>query len=136
RHTRCYRDWSSDVCSSDLLRDNVSAKIGLDDSEENSTDEPHSSCARGPMSDLRHAWRSIARMPLLAIVVVSSLAVGIGVNTAVFSWVQALFLRPLPGVADAGRLYLVEPRTETGSYPGASWPEYNDLRMRMRALPD
>ena len=72
------------------------------------------------MNDLRHAWRSIARMPLLAIVVVSSLAVGIGVNTAVFSWVQALFLRPLPGVADAGRLYLVEPRTETGSYPGVS----------------
>ena len=63
-------------------------------------------------------------MPVLATVVVVSLGVGIGVNTAVFSWIQAMFLQPLPGVADAGALYLVEPRADTGSYPGASWLEY------------
>ena len=67
-------------------------------------------------------------MPVLAIVVVASLAVGIGVNTAVFSWVQAMILQPLPGVPDTGRMHLVEPRTESGSYPGASWLEYRDLR--------
>src|SRR5205809_2847573 len=75
-------------------------------------------------------------MPVLAIVVVTSLAVGIGVNTAVFSWVQAMILRPLPGVPDTGRMHLVEPRTETGSYPGASWLEYRDLRDRLRSIPD
>ena len=58
-------------------------------------------------------------------------ASGIGVNTAVFSWVQAMFLQPLPGVAGASRLYLVEPRNDTGSYPGASWLEYLDLKQRM-----
>jgi putative ABC transport system permease protein len=71
--------------------------------------------------DVRHAWRSIVRMPVVATVVVVSLGVGIGVNTAVFSWVQAMYLQPLPGVAGAGRMHLVEPRSDTGSYPGTSW---------------
>ena len=57
------------------------------------------------LGDVRHAWRSIVRMPVVATVVVVSLGVGIGVNTAVFSWVQAMVLQPLPGVADAGRMY-------------------------------
>src|SRR4051794_41130176 len=86
--------------------------------------------------DLRHAWRSIVRMPVVATVVVVSLGIGIGVNTAVFSWVQAMVLQPLPGVKGASRLYLVEPRNDTGTYPGASWLEYQDLKQRIRALPD
>jgi predicted permease len=85
--------------------------------------------------DLRHAWRSIRRMPVLACVVVVSLGIGIGVNTAVFSWLQAVVLRPLPGVADARAFQLIEPRQDTGSYPGVSWPEYRDLRDRVRAFP-
>jgi predicted permease len=88
------------------------------------------------MSDLRPAWRMIGRMPGLAAVVIVSLGVGIGVNTAVFSWIQAMVLEPLPGVADASGVQLVEPRSEAGSYPGASWREYRDLRDRMRTLPD
>jgi hypothetical protein len=50
------------------------------------------------MGDLRYAWRSIVKMPVLSAVVIISLGVGIGVNTAVFSWLQAVVLRPLPGV--------------------------------------
>src|SRR5439155_13473745 len=92
--------------------------------------------ARMIVGDVRHAWRSIVRMPVVAAVVVVSLGVGIGANTAVFSWVQAMFLQPLPGVAGASRLHLVEPRNETGSYPSASWLEYQDLKPRMRALSD
>ena len=86
--------------------------------------------------DLRHAWRSIVKMPVLSAVVVVSLGIGIGVNTAVFSWIQAVVLRPLPGVPDAGRFHLIEPRADTGSYPGVSWPEYGDLRERLRSLPE
>ena len=88
------------------------------------------------MRDLRHAWRSIVRMPILTIVVVLSLGVGIGVNTAVFSWVQAVVLRPLPGVSSPASIHLVEPRAETGSNPGVSWLEYRDLKDRLRSIPD
>jgi len=86
--------------------------------------------------ELRQAWRAIVRMPVLAAVVVVSLGVGIGVNTAVFSWIQAVVLRPLPGVAGAASFYLIEPRAETGSYSGVSWLEYRDLTERLRSLPD
>src|SRR5690242_6207031 len=87
-------------------------------------------------NDLRHAWRAIRRAPILAAVVVASLGVGIGVNTAVFSWVQAVVLRPLPGVADAGTLHWIEPLAETGSYPGMSWREYSDIRERLQTFSD
>src|SRR6185295_4057420 len=65
-----------------------------------------------------------------------SLGIGIGVNTAVFSWVQAMVLQPLPGVSGGASFQLVEPRAESGSYPGVSWLEYRDLRERLRSFPD
>ena len=80
------------------------------------------------LDDLRHAVRGVTGMPLVAAVIVVSLAVGIGVNTVVFSWVQALVLRPLPGVSAASEMHLIEARTETGGRPGSSWPEFEDLR--------
>ena len=86
-------------------------------------------------NDLRHAWRAIRRAPVLAAVVVGSLGIGIGVNTTVFSWIEAVVLRPLPGVADASQIHLVEPRSEAGTHPGASWLEYLDLRAGVAALP-
>src|SRR5262245_63137743 len=73
-------------------------------------------------------------MPVLAVVAITSLGVGIGVNTAVFSWIQAVVLQPISGVENSSVFYLVEPRAETGSYPGASWPEYNDLRQRLTSF--
>jgi predicted permease len=85
-------------------------------------------------SDVILAARALARTPVLAAVVVLSLGVGIGVNTVVFSWIQALVLRPLPGVADASRFYLIEAQNDTGVRPGASWPEYQDLLGQLRAL--
>jgi predicted permease len=62
--------------------------------------------------DVRHAWRNILRMPALALVVIVSLGVGIGVNTAIFSWIQAVVLKPIPGVEDSGSFYLIEPRND------------------------
>ena len=88
------------------------------------------------INDLRHAWRAIRRAPILAAVVVVSLGIGIGVNTTVFSWVQAIVLQPLPGVEDVASYHLVEPLSDGGTHPGVSWPEYLDLRARVTALPE
>ena len=54
---------------------------------------------------IRHALRTIGRMPGLAAVVILSLGVGIGVNTTVFSWIQAVLLKPIPVVDDSGSFY-------------------------------
>ena len=75
-------------------------------------------------------------MPLLAAVVVVSLGIGIGVNSSVFTWIQAMVLDPVPGVAGSGSFLLVEPRTESGAYAGASWREYRDLREQLPAFED
>ena len=84
--------------------------------------------------DLRHASRMILRMPALAAVVIGSLGVGIGANTIVFSWIQAVVVNPIRGVRMASGFQLIEPKTDAGMYLGASWPEYRDLRERLRAL--
>jgi hypothetical protein len=86
--------------------------------------------------DVRHAARSIARMPLLAAVVVVSLGAGIGVNTVIFSWIQTRLLKPLAGVSGSAEFNWVESRTDTGVHLGVSWLEYDDLRARLHAFRD
>jgi predicted permease len=84
---------------------------------------------------IRDAFRGIARMPGLAAVVVLSLGVGIGVNTAVFSWIQTVLLRPLPGVEGGGSTFhLIESKADTGTFPGSSWLEYRDLQERVQSF--
>ena len=83
---------------------------------------------------IRHAFRTIGRMPGLAAVVILSLGVGIGVNTTVFSWIQAILLKPIPGVDESGSFFHIEPKSDTGTYPGMSWAEYRDLKPRLQSI--
>ena len=56
--------------------------------------------------DLRYGLRQLRRTPMFTVVAISTLALGIGVNTAVFSAIDAVLLRPLP-YQDADRLVMV-----------------------------
>jgi predicted permease len=83
---------------------------------------------------IRHVLRMLGRSPGVAAVVIVSLGIGIGVNTAVFSWLQAVTLKPLPGVSNGSSFLSVEPKADTGTYPGMSWAEYRDLVPRLEAI--
>jgi predicted permease len=87
------------------------------------------------LRDLRLAARSWRRRPGLAAAAVVTLAVALGANTALFSLVNAVLLRPLPGIAHADRLVNVHRKTADGTtFLGLSHPDYRDLRARTRAL--
>lgn len=84
--------------------------------------------------DLVHAWRALCRMPLVSTVVIVSLAIGIGANTVVFSWLQMVRWKPLPGVAAVSSVLTIEPRTDHGVYVGSSWLDYRDFQERLTAF--
>src|SRR6202011_6196190 len=50
--------------------------------------------------------------------------------------IQLIRLQPLPAVSGASSFFVVEPRAETGGYPGASWLEYRALQTQLPALRD
>lgn len=74
------------------------------------------------LRDLQFGWRMMRRRPGGAIVIVLTLALGIGANTAVFSLVDAIFLRPLP-VTDPDRLVLFSGDTSQGTVTGSPPPD-------------
>jgi len=84
--------------------------------------------------DVIYALRMIRKMPLVAAVVIGSIAMGIGVNTVVFSWIQSRFVTPIAGAPDGRDFSLIEPRGDGGSYQSASWTEYCDLTARTSAF--
>jgi predicted permease len=86
------------------------------------------------MRDLRHAWRSLAATPVLSAIVGASLAIGIGANTVIFSWLQVVRWKPLPAVSGAASFYTIEPKTDAGVYLGSSWKDFCDLRPRLKSF--
>ena len=78
------------------------------------------------LSDWRHAARVFERNPGLATVAIGSLALGIGVGSAVFSVADARFLRPL-AVSDPRGLVDVFARSETGQPDRLSYAEALDI---------
>jgi len=80
--------------------------------------------------DLRHAFRSLRKSPGFAALAIATLALGIGANTAIFSVVRGVLLRPLP-YPDAGRIVALRTITARGRQMGAaSFPDMTDWRAR------
>ncbi|MCI0562773.1 MAG: ABC transporter permease [Nitrososphaera sp.] len=80
--------------------------------------------------ELRYGVRMLVKRPGYALVAIVTLALGIGANTAIFSLVNVLLLRPFPGVVETDELVMVCRRTERGGYGDLSYPDYIDYRDR------
>ena len=76
--------------------------------------------------DLRHSIRTFAKNPSFISVIVLTLAIGIGANTAMFSVIEGVLLRPLP-LQDSGRLISLW-TTMQGDRSSTGYPDFREIR--------
>jgi putative ABC transport system permease protein len=87
--------------------------------------------------DVQYGARMLRRNPSFTAVAVTTLAIGIGANTAMFSVVNAVLLRPLP-YADPGKLvavWIADPKLDVRE-AGTSYPTFTDWRTQNRRFAD
>jgi putative ABC transport system permease protein len=82
------------------------------------------------MTDLRYAIRMLAKRPAFALVAVLTLSVGIGANTAIFSVVNGVLLRPLP-YPEPDRIVRLYEQTSRGPRVSVSYPNFRDWHERL-----
>jgi predicted permease len=80
-------------------------------------------------SELRHAFRALFKRPAFSIVAIVTLALGIGANTAIFSVIDGVLLRPLP-FHEPDRVVMLSERNSRGGASRVSNPNFVDWRDR------
>ncbi len=87
------------------------------------------------LKDLKHSVRMFAQSPAFTLAAVSALTLGIGVNTAIFSVVDAVLLRPMPFDAPEGLVFFMS-TSPRGSGPGASPAKFQHFRNQSSVVED
>lgn len=82
------------------------------------------------IADVRYSIRSLLKNPGLTTAAVLSLALGIGANTTIFTWVQAALFRPIPMAADPSTIRIASMENRDGASRAWSYPNFKDFRER------
>src|SRR5437764_13417963 len=85
------------------------------------------------LETLRFASRMLRKNPGFTVVAVSSLAIGIGANSAMFSWADTLLLRPLP-VLKPSEIVTVRSSSPSDPSNSVSYRDYIDFRDHNRSF--
>ncbi len=87
------------------------------------------------LQETRYALRQLRKSPGFTLVAAGTLALGIGANSTILSWISATLLNPIPGVAGTGRMVTVT-RGERNEHPlpPLSYPDYVDVRGQAKSF--
>ena len=86
------------------------------------------------LQDLRYALRTLRNRPTFALVAILTIAIGIGANTTIFSWLRSLVLNPFPGAAEPERIVAIENTAPNGEPITTSYLDFRDFRDRLHLL--
>ncbi len=86
------------------------------------------------LQDVRFGVRMMGRNRGFTAVAIVTLAIGIGATATAFTWINAVLLQPLSGVADPNRLVTLETVTPNGDWVPNSYPDFIDFRDRPQTV--
>jgi hypothetical protein len=82
------------------------------------------------IADVRYSVRSLLKSPGVTLAAILSLGLGIGANTTIFTWVQAVLLRPIPVATDPDSIRIAAMENREGQSRSWSYPNFKDFRDR------
>ena len=86
------------------------------------------------LQDLRYALRTFRNRPTFTLVAILTIAIGIGANTTIFSWLRSLVLNPFPGATQPERIVAIENTAPNGEPITTSYLDFRDFRDNLKLL--
>jgi hypothetical protein len=86
------------------------------------------------IADVRYSIRSLLKNPGLTAAAILSLGLGIGANTTIFTWVQAVLFRPIPLAVDPATIRVAAMENREGASRSWSYPNFTDFRDRVTLM--